>query len=86
MTQTRALAAWWAGLDEGRRATALDLQPGQHLPADLADTLVQHGVRVPTACVVWDAAGVQLRRTLHVQPGALTDFLAGVRAWSCAAA
>ncbi|WP_337059327.1 hypothetical protein [Kineococcus sp. G2] len=80
MNQTAALEQWWASLDEGQRHQARAIAPGDPLPEVVALELMLHGVHVPDVTVVLDVDGLLTRTTVHVQPAALADFLAGVRA------
>ena len=41
-----SLDRWWGGLDEFTRRRVLRLQPGDLLPADLAEDLQRNGVHV----------------------------------------
>ncbi|NIZ93300.1 hypothetical protein [Kineococcus rubinsiae] len=84
MTEQRAVDAWWRGLDSARRELALSVAAGETLSADLAASLRAAGVDVPEVVVGWDVDGTFERRTLHVQPHAVADYLDEVRAAAAA--
>ncbi|WP_432572551.1 hypothetical protein [Kineococcus sp. SYSU DK005] len=94
VTRHDALEQWWFDLGPHQRTLALALRPGQHLDAGLAAGLRRYGVAVPRAAVAWDVPGPQgsygpqgpqEAAVVHVQPRALSDFLAEVRSLLTAA-
>ncbi|NAZ83772.1 hypothetical protein GTR02_18320 [Kineococcus sp. R8] len=80
MSGQRAIDAWWRTLDSSGREEALALPAGGPLTAGLAAGLTAAGVPVPAVAVGWDLDGRVVCRTVLVQPRAVADYLAQVRA------
>jgi len=76
VTQHEILEQWWSTLDDRGIRDALEVEPGDFLSEVFALDLQLHGVHIPDVAVAFDVDGLLRRIVVHVQPIAVSEFLA----------